>query len=94
MDEHPQLKRIDSWIATLEQKARVLLDGLEIDAEEMKPKERVDSAVKLVTLMQRYMALRQHSEEDESPKGSHAALAALMRQMRGEVSDDTTEQMG
>jgi hypothetical protein len=85
-DQHSQVKRIDEWIATLEQKARALLDGLEIDAEEMSPKERVDCAAKLMTLAQRYMVIRQQSEATE-PTNRNAILLTLMKQMRGEITE-------
>jgi hypothetical protein len=84
MDQHPQVQRIDDWIGVLEQKARVLLDGLEMDAEEMKPKERLDGAVKLVALAQRYMVIRQQREAAEPP-ARNAILLTLMKQMRGEL---------
>jgi hypothetical protein len=86
LSEHPQTKRIDEWIVVLEQKARTLLDGLEIDAEEMSPKERVDCAAKLMTLAQRYMVIRQQSEAGE-PQGRNTILLTLMKQMRGEVTE-------
>ena len=87
MDSEQQaIKRIDDWISTLEQKARLLLDGLEIDAEEMSPKERIDSATKLVTLAQRYMVLRQQREAGE-PAGRNTILLTLMKQMRGEITE-------
>src|SRR5207244_13340071 len=85
MSEHPQIKRIDAWIELLEQKARTLLDGLELDAEEMSPKERGGLAVKLVTLAQRYMLIRQQREAAEPPARESHLIYALMRQMRGEV---------
>jgi len=84
MSEHPQIKRIDAWIELLEQKARLLLDGLEIDAEEMSPKDRVGSATKLVTLAQRYHLIRQQRESAEPPARDNHLIYALMRQMRGE----------
>jgi hypothetical protein len=85
MSEHPQIKRIDAWIELLEQKARLLLDGLELEAEEMSPKERGGLAVKLVTLAQRYMLIRQQREATEPPARENHLIYALMRQMRGEV---------
>jgi hypothetical protein len=84
MDQHPQVQRIDDWIEMLEQKARMLLEGLDIDMEEMKPKERLDSAVKLATLSQRYMVIRQQREAAEPP-ARNAILLTLMKQMRGEL---------
>jgi hypothetical protein len=91
LSEHPQIKRIDDWIATLEQKARTLLDGIEIDAEEMSPKERIDSAAKLMTLAQRYMVIRQQSEAAE-PQGRNTILLTLMKQMRGEILPYSTSE--
>lgn len=73
----------------MEQKARTLLDGLEIDAEEMSPKERIDSAVKLVTLSQRYLVIRQQTESGE-PQGRNAILLTLMKQMRGEITEQVS----
>jgi hypothetical protein len=52
MDQHPQVQRIDDWIEMLEQKVKLLLEGLDIDIEEMKPKERIDAAVKLMAIAQ------------------------------------------
>ena len=86
MDSEQAMKRIDEWIGTLEQKARLLLDGLEIDAEEMTPKERIDSAAKLVTLAQRYMVIRRQSEAGEPPT-RNTILLTLMKQMRGELTE-------
>jgi ribosomal protein L17 len=87
---HPHLSRIDEWIAVLEQKAKRLLDDLEIDAEEMKPKERLDAAVKLVTLAQRYMVLRQQRETGAAPS-RNTILLTLMKQMRGELEAPSAE---
>ncbi len=89
LSEHSTTRRIDEWIALLEQKARTLLDGLEIDAEEMSPKERIDSAVKLVTLSQRYLVIRQQTESGE-PQGRNAILLTLMKQMRGEITEQVS----
>ena len=86
MSEQPHLKRIDDWIALLEQKARTLLDGLEIDAEEMTPRQRIESATKLVTLAQRYMLIRQQQEAAQPPARDNQVIYALMRQMRGETT--------
>jgi hypothetical protein len=86
VSEHPHLKRIDDWIALLEQKARTLLDGLELDAEEMTPKQRIESATKLVTLAQRYMLIRQQREAAQPPARDNQVIYALMRQMRGETT--------
>jgi hypothetical protein len=52
MDQHPQVQRIDDWIEMFEQKVKLLLEGLDIDIEEMKPKERIDAAVKLMAIAQ------------------------------------------
>ena len=93
MDEHPHIRRIDDWIGMLEQKARALLDGLEIDAEEMKPKERIDSAVKLVALAQRFMAIRQQREAGEQPT-RNSVLLTLMKQMRGELTEPLSNSLG
>ncbi len=84
MQEHPQIKRIDAWIELLEQKARLLLDGLEIDAEEMSPRERGALATRLVALAQRYMLLRQQREATSPPARDNRVIYELMRQMRGE----------
>jgi hypothetical protein len=84
MDQHPQVQRIDDWIDTLERLARQLLENLAIDAEEMKPKERLDSAVKLMAIAQRYMVIRQQREAAEPP-ARNAILLTLMKQMRGEL---------
>ena len=86
MDEQQAVKRIDEWIGILEQKARLLLDGLEIDAEEMTPKQRIDSATKLVGLAQRYMVMRQQREGGE-PSARNTVLLTLMKQMRGELTE-------
>ena len=84
MDHHPQVQRIDDWINLLEQKAKKLLEGLDIAMEEMKPKEQLDGAVKLATLAQRYMIIRQQREAAEPP-ARNAILLTLMKQMRGEL---------
>jgi hypothetical protein len=84
MDQHPQVQRIDDWIEMLEQKVKLLLEGLDIDIEEMKPKERIDAAVKLMAIAQRYMVIRQQREAAEPP-ARNAILLTLMKQMRGEL---------
>ncbi len=55
----------------------------------MSPKERIDSAVKLVTLSQRYLVIRQQTESGE-PQGRNAILLTLMKQMRGEITEQVS----
>src|SRR5437763_9341843 len=82
----PYNTHIDALIDMLEQKARLLLDGLEIDAEEMTPRQRIESATKLVTLAQRYMVIRQQREAAQPPARDNQVIYALMRRMRGETT--------
>ena len=91
MNEHSQLQRIDAQIAMLEQKVQALLDGIEVAIEEMPPKERVNIAVKLAALCQRYMVLRQRYEQEEQTASRNIALQKLMQQMRGELPEESSD---
>jgi pheromone shutdown protein TraB len=91
MNEHSQLQRLDAQISMLEQKVQALLDGIEVAIEEMPLKERVNIAVKLAALCQRYMVLRQRYEKEEESSSRNNILQKLMQQMRGELPEDSSD---
>jgi hypothetical protein len=91
MNQHSQLQRLDAQIAMLEQTVQALLDGIEVAIEEMPLKERVNIAVKLAALCQRYMVLRQRYEKEEESSSRNIILQKLMQQMRGELPEDSSD---
>lgn len=80
--EKAQLKRIQSWIERLENKASALLDGLPV--EEMTPKHQADIALKCLDHLRRFAATEQALQEALQAEQEQSSLAKLLREARGE----------
>lgn len=81
--ENDTLRRANQQIERIEELLRDLEVGLNI--EEMSAKERIDSIAKLVGQEARLLMLRQTVEAGTPSNTTNIILAAIQRQMRGEV---------
>jgi hypothetical protein len=89
MSKQSNNERIEKWIETIEQKANLLISGA--DLEDLSSKERIELGLRCINTMQRFIVLSQQIEA-ETPTGSTSImLAAIMRQMRGEIDIPTIE---
>jgi phosphoglycerate-specific signal transduction histidine kinase len=89
MAQNKQQERINKWITTLETKAQLLLD-CEID--EMTSAERMSAGARIISLIQRFIALEQQIEASTPEGAANIMTAALLRKLRGE--DDGEEEDG
>ncbi len=81
--ENDTMRRANRQIERMESIIDDLLVSLNI--EEMTTKERIDSAAKLIGQEARMLMIRQTVEAGTPQQNTNIFLAALMRQMRGEV---------
>jgi hypothetical protein len=80
--QSPLQERVTHWIQQLEAQAMALFADVQI--EDLSTKERIDLGLKVMTQLQRFVSLGQQLEVGTQSNRTSAALATLMRQMRGE----------
>lgn len=85
------LARTNRQIARIETVLDDLLDGINI--EEMTAKERLDVAVKLMSQQGRALMIRQTCESSTPSGRTDIIIAAIARQMRGEIMPDNVVNM-
>lgn len=80
-----QQQRINDAIQRMDDQAQALIDGADLD--ELSSKERLDLAVKFISLKQRFLLIAQQ-QQAATPQGrTEIMLTAIMRQMRGEPGE-------
>jgi hypothetical protein len=82
MNNNPNEQRIAAWVERLEERAGTLIDGANLD--ELSAKERLDLAVKFLSLTQRFISLAMQAQSNTTQGHSDILLTTLMRHMRGE----------
>ncbi len=85
MDNQQQQQKIHAEITRMDAKAQELIDGVDLD--ELSAKERLDLAVKFISLKQRFLLIAQQQQAATPAGRTEILLAAVMRQMRGETND-------
>ena len=82
--ENDTLRRANRQIERIEELVNDLL--LCINIEEMTAKEKIDSAAKLMGQEARMLMIRQAVEAGTPSNTTNIILAAIQRQMRGEIA--------
>jgi phosphoglycerate-specific signal transduction histidine kinase len=88
MAENKQQERITKWITALETKAEALLD---CEIEEMTSAERMSAGARIISLIQRFIALEQQMEASTPDGAANIMTAALLRKLRGEDDGEDGE---
>lgn len=84
------LTRVNHQLARIERVIADLVD--DVDVSELKSKERLDLAIKLMGQQGRMLLIRQQCEAETPAGGTNVLMAAIMRKMRGEAFD--TDRVG